>query len=110
MHVAVFTLKLRKSGSLSIKFKFFSSLNSVMNKINLLRKENVLIQFRKEGRRGGISSSAVGDKRNSDSEKNQIRPCDHVWFPSVLAYVPEHAVLSMRPASSCYATCVAERI
>lgn len=42
-----------------------------------------------------------------DSEKNQIRPCDLVWFPSALASVSEHVVLPIRPselASVSYAT------
>lgn len=70
--------------------------NNVLN--TLERKEEVASAHRE-----------VRDKRNSNSEKNQIRPCDHVWFPSVLAYVPEHAVLSMKPVCLCYATHVAER-
>lgn len=35
------------------------------------------------------------DARNINSEKNQLSPCDRVWFPSVLALVSEHDVLSI---------------
>lgn len=43
-------------------------------------------------------------KRNLNSEKNQIRPCDLVWFPSALASAPEHVVLSIQLVSLRYAT------
>lgn len=33
------------------------------------------------------------DARNFNSEKNQIIPRDHVWFPSVLVSASEHDVL-----------------
>lgn len=35
------------------------------------------------------------DARNFNSEKNQIMPRDHIWFPSILVSVSEHDVLSI---------------
>lgn len=74
--------------------------------VQLLGELNQLKETVSKGRKKEEMSSAhcaLRDKRNSNSEKNQIRPCDHVWFPSVLAYVPEHVVLSMKLISLCYA-------
>lgn len=80
-----------------------------LDDLNLLRKETMC--FRKEGRRGGIGLLCRQRQRNSNSEKNQIRSCDHVWFPSLSeCFVSEHAVLSTRLVSLCYATDLAKRI
>ena len=79
-----------------------------VDKWKLLRKETMC--YTEEGRRGGIGSSCRQRQRKSNSEKNQIRSCDHVWFPSLSEYfVPEHAVLSTSLVSLCYATDLAKR-
>lgn len=67
----------------------------------------VLDNLRKEGREVALDQSR---DKNCNSEKNQIRPCDLVWFPSVLAHVPEHAVLSMRHVCFFYETHQANKL
>jgi len=74
----------------------------------LVEGGNDLLKYqRKEGR--DMASARCAPRQEKQFREKPCHPCDLVWFPPVSACVPEHAVLSMRPDSFCYATHLAKR-